>query len=426
MKLLVLASSLDLQQPFSSTPSWWQLLKGLYEEGVDLVVTTYQGPAIETLWWRAVPNPVRWQGDLFQAARGMMRRLAGARRPPIPPNQRLGRPSPTGGEGGESPQAQGSPSLSMGEGTGVGAESLSDRLVRRVAQTVIAPRWQSYLDRLLREQPDIAAVLVLTVPLNHIRGVARFLSDKHGKPVLYYDGDLPASLPAFSGFASGFRIYQGADPGEFTAILGNSVQGLEYVRALGARETHVFQYAADPEVWSPLDVPQDVDAFFYGHGREYREAWIEAMIAAPARALPERRFAVRGTKLGDLGPTGLLPYLSFSKLREYACRSKLNLVITRRAHTSVYGSSTARPFELAALGACMVSSPYEGVGEWFEPEREIVVLSEVGEATERIRWLLDHDDARRAIGQAARGRFLREHTYRHRARQLVGIVSAYL
>ena len=30
MKLLVLVSSLDLRQPFSATPAWWQLLKGLY------------------------------------------------------------------------------------------------------------------------------------------------------------------------------------------------------------------------------------------------------------------------------------------------------------------------------------------------------------------------------------------------------------
>ena len=30
-KLLVVASSLDLRAPLSSTPSWWQLLKSLAE-----------------------------------------------------------------------------------------------------------------------------------------------------------------------------------------------------------------------------------------------------------------------------------------------------------------------------------------------------------------------------------------------------------
>ena len=117
---------------------------------------------------------------------------------------------------------------------------------------------------------------------------------------------------------------------------------------------------------------------FYGHGREYRAAWIDNMIARPSVELPESRFAVRGTKLGDLGRTEMLPYLSFSKLREYACRSKINLCITRRAHASVYGSSSSRPFELSSMGSCIVANPYEGLELWFEPEKEIIVVHFAG------------------------------------------------
>jgi hypothetical protein len=397
MKLLVVASSLDLQQPFSSTPSWWQLLKGLYENGVDLVVTTYQGPAIETLWWRAVPNPVKTQGDVFKLVRDTARKIAG------PPKQVQV----------EAPEEE-------------KPESASERLIRQMAQTTIAPRWRSYLDDLLTQQPDIDAVLFLTIPMNHVTGVAAHLIATHRKPVFYHDGDLPASLPQFKGFASGFRIYQGADPGEYTAVLGNSVGALEHVKALGAKNVHTLQYAADPEVWAPLPVEQDLDAFFYGHGAEYREDWLHAMLAEPSVALPDRRFAVRGTRLGDLGNTELLPYLSFSKLREYACRSKLNLVITRQAHASVFASSNSRPFELAALGACMVSSYYNGLEEWFEPDKEVVILDSQAEATERIQWLLEHDTERQQIGQAARARFLKEHTYKHRARELMDIIAGYL
>ncbi|NLF78583.1 MAG: hypothetical protein GX573_23055, partial [Chloroflexi bacterium] len=53
MKLLVIVSSLDLTQPFSATPAWWQLFKGLYEIGAEVIATPYQGPAIEAPWWRA-------------------------------------------------------------------------------------------------------------------------------------------------------------------------------------------------------------------------------------------------------------------------------------------------------------------------------------------------------------------------------------
>ncbi len=395
MKLLVIVSSLDLTQPFSATPAWWQLLKALYEVGVDVIAAPYQGPAIESPWWRAAPNPAKREGDAFKLARDTLRRLTGVRQ-------------------------------TQAAGTQVEGESLADRAVRRIAQTVIAPRWRRHVDHILRQQPDVDAVLVITVPANHLPGVARHITEQHHKPVFFYDGDVPASLPTFMGFATGFRIYQGADLSEYTAFISNSEGGRQGLLDLGARAVHTLFYGADEDLFSPVDVPQDLDAFFYGHGREYRAEWIEAMVRAPSLALPDARFAVRGTRLGDLGRAQMLPYLSFSKLREYACRSKLNLVITRKAHASVFASSSSRPFELASLGACMVCNPYEGLETWFEPEKELIVVHSAEEAIERYTWLLAHDDVRRAMGQAARERFLKEHTFRHRARQLVSIIQGYL
>src|SRR5258708_19688353 len=69
MKRPAIVSSLDLSQPFSMTPAWWMMLKGLYENGVDVLATTYQGPSIESLWWRSLPNPVRREGDVFKVLR---------------------------------------------------------------------------------------------------------------------------------------------------------------------------------------------------------------------------------------------------------------------------------------------------------------------------------------------------------------------
>ncbi len=68
MKLLFVVSSLDLTQPFSATPGMVAVDEGLYEIGVEVIATPYQGPAIESLWWRAEPNPAKWQGDTFKAA----------------------------------------------------------------------------------------------------------------------------------------------------------------------------------------------------------------------------------------------------------------------------------------------------------------------------------------------------------------------
>lgn len=397
MKLLIVVSSLDLTQPFSATPAWWQLMKALYEVGVEVIATPYQGPAIETLWWRAEPNPAKLFGDSFKFARDTMKRLL--------------------------PDVGTLPAVSENMTEEI-SESTSERIIRQTAQTLIAPLWKRHLERILTEQPDIDAVIFLTIPLNHVVGIPRYIQEKFQKPVFYFDGDVPASLPNMKGFASGFRIYQGADVSEYTAFISNSKGGEDLLKQLGAKNAHTVWYGADPALYAPLDYPKDLDAFFFGHGREYRAEWIDAMLTEPSKKL-DARFAVRGTKLGDLGQVEQLPYLSFSKLREYVCRSKLNLVITRGAHASVYGSSSMRPFELAAMGACMVANPYKGLEAWFEPEKEIIIVESGEEALERYRYLLSHDSEREKIAKAARERVLKEHTFQHRARELMAIIRDY-
>lgn len=407
MKLLVVPASLDLRRPFSATPAWWQLLKALHEEGADLIASPWQGPPVESLWWRSAPNPAQWQGDAWLAARNLWRRLAGT----PPPRQVADEETLWDASAPATPPR----------------EPWSSRLLRGFARATVAPRWHAHLARILRQQPDIDALLFLTVPLNQLTGVPRALSQRFDLPVFYYDGDVPASLPQLGGFDSGFRIYQGAQPEEYTAFISNSLGGERELRKLGARAVHTLFYGVDETVFSPARVQaQDIDLFFYGHGREYRGAWLDAMIARPAAQLPDARFAVRGTQLGDLGPTRRLPYLSFSKLREYVARSRINLCITRRAHASLHGSSSSRPFELGGMGACIVASPYEGLELWFEPERELIVVHSGEEALERYRWLLAHDAERQRLGSAARRRVLAEHTMRHRARRLLDILRGYL
>lgn len=404
MKLLVVVSSLDLKEKFSATPAWWQLMKALYEVGVEVIATPYQGPAVESMWWRAEPNPAKWQGDLFKTARDTLRNVLRTENPAVNVTEFV-------------------PSADASTKT----ESASDRAIRRFALATIAPLWERHLDRLLTREPDIDAVLFLTVPLNHLVGVPREIERKHNKPVFYYDGDLPASLPNMYGFASGFRIYHGADLSEYTAFVSNSEGALPLLKEMGARDAYRLYFGVDENLWAPTPVPnQDIDVFYYGHGREYRSNWIDAMLTEPSKAMPEASFAVRGTAMGDLGNVNLLPYLSLSKLREYSCRSKINLCITRRSHASLPRSSTSRPLELSSMGACVVASPYDGIEAWLEPEKEVIVVESQEEALDRYRYLLSHDTERQKMGEAARQRVLKEHTMRHRARRLVEIMGGYL
>jgi spore maturation protein CgeB len=103
--------------------------------------------------------------------------------------------------------------------------------------------------------------------------------------------------------------------------------------------------------------------------------------------------------------------------------SKINLNVARKPHAEVYASSTSRLFELAAAGAAIVTNPYEGIDRWFEPGRELLVVSGADEAVDAYRTLLDDPGAAAELGRRARERVLEEHTFADRARRLLDLVG---
>ena len=76
-RILAVASAIDLDFRYGCTPAWWQLWKGLYEEGVDLIVTPYRGRPVESPWWRTAANPTFVEGESFARARDVVARVKG-------------------------------------------------------------------------------------------------------------------------------------------------------------------------------------------------------------------------------------------------------------------------------------------------------------------------------------------------------------
>jgi glycosyltransferase involved in cell wall biosynthesis len=182
--------------------------------------------------------------------------------------------------------------------------------------------------------------------------------------VVFYDGDVPMSLPEFGGMDTGFNYYHGADPGEYDLVISNSEGGLESLLALGGRD---FQ--------------------------------------------------------GDTGRARLLGDIPFNAFSQAISAARVNLCITRRSHASVHASSSCRPFELASAGAAIVANPYEGIERWFEPGRELLVVEDAAQAVDAYRELLADPAHAEEMGRRARERVLDEHTYVHRARQLLALIG---
>ena len=390
-KVLAVASAVDLDFRYGCTPAWWQLWKGLCEEGVDLVVTPYRGRAIESPWWRAAPNPTYLEGESFARARTTLARLKGDRY--------LRRAE-------ESPE-----------------DGLGDRMTRELIRRWVTPRWRRHLEALVeRERPD--AVIVFTVPMAHLLGIPTALRERFDIPVVFYDGDVPMSLPEFGGMDTGFNWYHDADPSEYDLLVSNSEGGLDSLLALGARRAETVFWGADPVFFAPQEVEKEMDVFFYAYGDKFRRDWMHAMVGEASRELPNADFALGGRDfMGDTGTARILGDVPFNVFPRAISSAHINLCITRRSHASLYASSSCRPFELAATGAAIVANPYNGIERWFEPGSELLVVNDAAEAVAAYRDLLGDPAQAEAMGQRARERVLDEHTYRHRARQLLDLVG---
>ncbi|MDX6469588.1 MAG: hypothetical protein QOF75_1391, partial [Gaiellaceae bacterium] len=211
-KILAVASAVDLDFRYGCTPAWWQLWKGMAEAGIDLVVTPYRGRAIESPWWRTAPNPLYREAEAFAAARAAAARLKGDR------YLRRDEANPE--------------------------DTRADKLVREVIWRTVTPRWQRHLEQVLERERDVDAVVVFTVPMSHLRGIPTALRERFGVPVIFYDGDVPMSLPEFGGMDTGFNYYHGADPSEYDLVLSNSEGGIPRLLELGARRVEPIFWAA--------------------------------------------------------------------------------------------------------------------------------------------------------------------------------------
>ena len=145
----------------------------MYEAGVDLVVTPYRGRPVESPWWRTAPNPTYREGESYQAAarraRARSRATATCAAPRTSPEESRARP------------AHARDDLALGDA----ALEAAPRAAGRAREARRGDRLHGP-DGALPRHPDA-------------------LRERFGIPIVFYDGDVPMSLPEFGGMDTGFN-----------------------------------------------------------------------------------------------------------------------------------------------------------------------------------------------------------------------------
>ena len=250
-----------------------------------------------------------------------------------------------------------------------------------------------------------------------------------GDPLrIFWDVDAPATLGRME-----------RDPGDtFRALLprydlvltyGGGDPVVDRYTALGAPACVPVYNALDPDTHHPAPARDDlqVDLALLANRLPDREARVEEFFFRAVEALPGNSFLLGGNGWSDR--TAGIPNLRYlghvapSDHNALNCSARAVLNVTREDMVANGWSPATRVFEAAGAGACLITDAWEGIDEFLEPDREVLVAHE-GADVARLMSDLHPAEARR-IGDAARERMLAEHTYGHRAEQLEGILAVH-
>lgn len=299
-----------------------------------------------------------------------------------------------------------------------------DLTVLEGGRLVLYDDWEEVLPEAKRELAGADAGIVTSYCPDALAATELVL----GSPAfhLFYDLDTPVTL---SQLAQGRPVsYIGPDGlAPFDLVLsytgGAALTGLH--SRLGAKRVAPLYGSVDPDHYRPAAPERPRAALSYlGTYAADRQSALETLFVEPARRRPDDGFIIGGAQYPADFPWGVNVFFwrhvaAHQHPRFYAsARSTLN--VTRRAMAAHGWCPSGRLFEAAACGTPIVSDCWEGLEQFFAPEREIIVVR----TTEDVLAALEHSDTELSrIGAAARDRVLTGHTAARRATELETLLS---
>jgi spore maturation protein CgeB len=278
---------------------------------------------------------------------------------------------------------------------------------------VLYPDWEAVRRRAEAEVDD-ADLAMVTSFCPHGRQATEVVLSGRRAIHAFYDLDTPVTL---SNLEAGREISYIGPRGlanfdiVFSYTGGAALDGLR--SRLGARRVVPLYGHVDPAVHRPVPPVNHyrADLSYLGTWSADRQAGVESLLVAPARARPAQRFLIGGAQYPQDFPWAaniyFVRHLPPGEHPAFFSSSRLTLNVTREAMAEMGWCPSGRLFEAAACGAPILSDTWEGLDAFFMPGEEILTARDTGDALAAI----DLSDAElKRIGTNARERALAEHT----------------
>lgn len=295
------------------------------------------------------------------------------------------------------------------------------------AKVVVYPATADGVERVLAQASDADIIVKAS-------GVGVFdelleaevpLLRRSNNTIIYWDVDAPATLERMQRHADdSFR----QQVGRYDLVLtyGGGPPVITAYERFGARGCVPIYNALDPDSHFPV---APVERFsgtlgFLGNRLPDREARVREFFLAPATRLPRHRFILGGSGWDEnLERTGNVDCIGHVFTRDhnaFNCSPLAVLNINRDSMARIGYSPPTRVFEAAGAGACLICDAWEGMENFLDPDSEVLLVHRGDDVAELLSGLTP--EAAHRVGARARHRLLSEHTYRHRARDLRGLL----
>lgn len=294
-------------------------------------------------------------------------------------------------------------------------------------EIILYPEWSDALSRARAHLAEADVAMVTSYCPDGLAATELVLDSTAGLKT-FYDLDTPVTLDCLqSGKPVGYIGPRGL--ADFDLVLSyTGGAALEELKAkLGARRVAPLYGSVDPDVHHPVPSRREFacQLSYLGTYAEDRQAALEQLFVEPARRLPNQRFLIGGAQYPPHFPwTENIFFVRHVDPPQHAAffsSCQLTLNVTRRAMKEMGYCPSGRLFEAAACGAPLLSDAWEGLDQFFEPGREILVA---GGTVDAVAALELSSAELRTIAEAARERTLAEHTAAHRASDLENAVQS--
>ena len=278
-----------------------------------------------------------------------------------------------------------------------------------------------------RRAVETADSVIVTSYCPDAQAAADLILESAAPVRVFYDLDTPVTLERLrlEGSVDYLPSY-GLEPFDLVLSYAGG-QALDELRQhLGGRRVAALYGSVDPEVHKPVasDAHYHTDLSYLGTYAADRQPALQQLFLEPARRSPKKQFLVGGALYPHDFPwsdnVSFVSHVPPSQHPAFYSSSRLTLSITRAAMAEMGYCPSGRLFEAAACETPVLSDAWDGLQEFFEPGREILVASSASEVDEFLA--LDPEELR-SIGRAARERVLAEHTAEHRSQQLLSLLE---